>query len=324
MVNFMIEFKNVSKTFPNGTKALKDFNLEIEPGEFVFILGASGAGKSTFLRLIMREEVATQGDVIVNGINLNRIKAKKIPHYRRHLGIVFQDFRLIPTMRVFDNVAFAMRAIGAKEKDVSRRVSYALSLVGLSSKTKSYPNELSGGEQQRVALARALVNDADIIIADEPTGNIDPEMSYEIVGLLDKINKNSGTTIIMVTHEHDLVRRFNNRIVEIKNGTVVSDTKHPEISVNIDEHDADFRSTTMIGYYADQTTTDTFSSLVSSLEEKEKIASVVEEISQESAQQKKENDVIRPSSGDAFKRIAEATPDYSVFFEDPQEGGSDK
>lgn len=230
----MIEFKNVSKTYANGTKALKDLNLKIEEGEFVFILGASGAGKSTFLKLIMREEVASHGEVIINGENLNTIKPRKIPYYRRKLGIVFQDFRLIPKMRVYDNIAFAMRAIGEKEKEVTKRVTYALSLVGLSSKAKCYPTELSGGEQQRVALARALVNNADIIIADEPTGNIDPEMSYEIVDLLNHINQN-GTTVIMVTHEHELIKKFNNRVVTIKNGTVYSDTANPDLKPPIDE-----------------------------------------------------------------------------------------
>lgn len=220
----MIQFKNVSKTYKNGTKALSHVDIQIEDGEFVFVLGASGAGKSTFLKLMMREEVPSAGEVVINGYNLNTISKRKIPYFRRTLGIVFQDFRLIPTMRVYDNVAFAMRVIGAKEKDISKRVAYALSLVGLSSKAKVYPNQLSGGEQQRVALARALVNDADIIIADEPTGNIDPEMSYEIVDLLNHINAN-GTTVIMVTHEHNLVKQFpGKRIITIKNGSVVSDT----------------------------------------------------------------------------------------------------
>ena len=163
----MIQFKNVSKTYKNGTKALSHVDIQIEDGEFVFVLGASGAGKSTFLKLMMREEVPSAGEVVINGYNLNTISKRKIPYFRRTLGIVFQDFRLIPTMRVYDNVAFAMRVIGAKEKDISKRVAYALSLVGLSSKAKVYPNQLSGGEQQRVALARALVNDADIIIADD-------------------------------------------------------------------------------------------------------------------------------------------------------------
>ncbi|MBQ1552284.1 MAG: cell division ATP-binding protein FtsE [Clostridia bacterium] len=224
----MIEFNNVSKTYPNGTKALKNLNIKIDDGEFVFVLGASGAGKSTFLKLVMREETATEGEVIIGGENLNTMKNRRIPYYRRKLGIVFQDFRLIPKMKVYDNVAFAMRVIGAKEREVSKRVSYALSLVGLSSKAKVYPGELSGGEQQRVALARALVNDAKVIIADEPTGNIDPQMSYEIVDLLNHINRTNGTTVIMVTHEHELVRKFDNRIIMIRNGTLFSDTAHPE------------------------------------------------------------------------------------------------
>lgn len=227
----MIDFSDVSKTYPNGTKALNKINLHIDRGEFVFIVGSSGAGKSTFLKMIMREEVPSAGRIVIDGIELNTLKASKVPYYRRKLGIVFQDFRLIPNRTVYDNVAFAMHVIGAKNKDISRRVAYALSLVGLSIKAKCYPNELSGGEQQRVALARALVNKADIIVADEPTGNIDPEMSREIVDLLSQININNNTTIIMVTHEVDLVKQYNKRIITIKNGTVVEDTSHPEIVV---------------------------------------------------------------------------------------------
>ncbi len=225
----MIDFCDVSKTYQNGTKALNNLNLHIDKGEFVFVVGASGAGKSTFLKMIMREEVPSSGSIVIDGVELNSLKASKIPYYRRKLGIVFQDFRLIPNRTVYDNVAFAMHVIGAKNKDISRRVAYALSLVGLSSKVKCYPNQLSGGEQQRVALARALVNQADIIIADEPTGNIDPEMSKEIVDLLTHINQNKNTTIIMVTHEVDLAKQYNKRIVTIKNGSVFSDTAHPEI-----------------------------------------------------------------------------------------------
>ena len=219
----MIEFKNVSKTYDNGTKALKNVNLSIDRGEFVFIVGSSGSGKSTFLKTIMREEVPSSGTVSINGYDLVEITKREIPYFRRTMGIVFQDFRLIPKMTVYDNVAFAMRVIGAKEKEIRKRVPYVLSLVGLTSKARCYPAEISGGEQQRVALARALVNNANIIIADEPTGNVDPEMSYEIVDLLNHINAN-GTTIIMVTHEHDLVHRFNHRIVAIENGAIVSDT----------------------------------------------------------------------------------------------------
>lgn len=219
----MIEFRGVHKTYDNGTKALKDINIKIDKGEFVFIVGASGAGKSTFLKLIMREEVANSGEVIVNDFKLSKLKRKEIPYMRRTMGIVFQDFRLINNMTVFDNVAFAMRVIGASQRDVRKRVPYILGLVGLQNKARSFPMELSGGEQQRVGLARALVNNPSMIIADEPTGNIDPEMSYEIVELLSEINRR-GTTILMVTHEHDLVKMFNRRVIEIRDGCVVSDS----------------------------------------------------------------------------------------------------
>ena len=231
----MIDFKNVTKTYKNGTKALNDVSLHIDKGEFVFILGASGAGKSTFLKTLMREELPSSGSVVVNGVDLVKIKSRKIPYFRRTLGIVFQDFRLIPTMTVYDNVAFALYCTGAKSKEISRRVAYALSLVGLTAKAKNHPNELSGGEQQRVALARALVNKAEIIIADEPTGNIDPEMSKEIVDLLNHININNGTTIVMVTHEHELVKQYNKRTITIKSGSVISDTAHPELAKEVGE-----------------------------------------------------------------------------------------
>ncbi|MBS1327067.1 MAG: cell division ATP-binding protein FtsE [Oscillospiraceae bacterium] len=219
----MIEFKGVHKVYDNGTKALKDVNLRIDKGEFVFIVGASGAGKSTFLKLIMREEVANAGEVIVNDFKLSKLKRREIPYLRRTMGIVFQDFRLINNMNVFDNVAFAMRVIGASQREVRKRVPYILGLVGLQNKARNYPMELSGGEQQRVGLARALVNNPALIIADEPTGNIDPELSYEIVELLNEINRR-GTTVLMVTHERDLVRMFNRRVIEIREGCVVSDS----------------------------------------------------------------------------------------------------
>lgn len=224
----IIEFKNVSKTYGSGTHALNNASLNIEKGEFVFIVGASGAGKSTFLKLIMHEETPTRGTIIVNGTNVSKLKRKKVPYLRRNMGIVFQDFRLIDKMTVYDNVAFAMRAIGARPSAVRKRVPYILELVGLSDKAQNRPSELSGGEQQRVSLARALVNNPSIIIADEPTGNIDPEMSYEIIGLLSEINA-QGTTILVVTHEHELVRRFNKRVIEIEKGKVISDTKEPVI-----------------------------------------------------------------------------------------------
>ena len=219
----MIAFKGVHKVYDNGTKALKDVNLRIDKGEFVFIVGASGAGKSTFLKLIMREEVANAGEVIVNDFKLSKLKRREIPYLRRTMGIVFQDFRLINNMNVFDNVAFAMRVIGASQREVRKRVPYILGLVGLQNKARNYPMELSGGEQQRVGLARALVNNPALIIADEPTGNIDPELSYEIVELLNEINRR-GTTVLMVTHERDLVRMFNRRVIEIREGCVVSDS----------------------------------------------------------------------------------------------------
>ena len=220
---FMIQFKDVSKTYPNGTNALSHVDINIEKGEFVFIVGASGAGKSTFLKLIMKEEQPTEGEIFVNGVNITKMKRRKVPYLRRTMGIVFQDFRLIDKMTVFDNVAFAMRVIGARPKAVKKRVLYILGLVGLKDKAKCRPAELSGGEQQRVSLARALVNNPSIIIADEPTGNIDPEMSFEIIELLNEINK-QGTTIIVVTHEHELVHKFKNRVIEITNGTVPADS----------------------------------------------------------------------------------------------------
>ena len=236
----MIQFKDVSKTYPNGTEALSHVNISIEKGEFVFIVGASGAGKSTFLKLIMKEEQPTEGEIFVNGINTTTMKRRKVPYLRRTMGIVFQDFRLIDKMTVFDNVAFAMRVIGARPKAVKKRVLYILGLVGLKDKAKCRPAELSGGEQQRVSLARALVNNPSIIIADEPTGNIDPEMSFEIIELLNEINK-QGTTIIVVTHEHELVHKFKNRVIEINGGKVTADsgavTEKTNVPIAIAEQD---------------------------------------------------------------------------------------
>lgn len=219
----MIDFVNVSKTYPNGTKALNDISLSIDKGEFVFIVGASGAGKSTFLKLIMREEAPSKGEIIINKQKTSNIKRRQIPYLRRHMGIVFQDFRLIEKMSVFDNVAFALRAVGASAATIKKRVPYVLGLVGLDNKLKNKPSELSGGEQQRVSLARALVNNPEIIIADEPTGNVDPELSHEIIQLLNEINS-QGTTVLVVTHEHDLVREFNKRVIVIDNGQIKSDT----------------------------------------------------------------------------------------------------
>lgn len=218
----MIDFKNVSKVYDNGTKALQNVNIHIDKGEFVFVVGASGAGKSTFLKLIMREEVPSSGTITIKNYNLCDMKKKQIPYLRRNMGIVFQDFRLIPKMTVYDNVAFAMRVVGAREKEIKKRVPYLINIVGLSAKAQNYPNELSGGEQQRVSLARALANNADIIIADEPTGNVDPQMSLEIVELLTRLNE-AGTTVIMVTHAHELVKMFDKRVIMLDGGSIIAD-----------------------------------------------------------------------------------------------------
>jgi len=217
-----IEFRGVSKTYISGTHALEDVNVRINKGEFVFVVGSSGAGKSTFMKLIMREEKANTGEIFVNGFNLTKMPRKQVPMLRRTMGIVFQDFRLIPTMNVFDNVAFAMHVIGASSRKIRVEVSKALSKVSLGHKARSMPSQLSGGEQQRVGLARALVNAPDLIIADEPTGNVDPTMSYEIVNLLTEINKR-GTTILMVTHDHNLVRDFKHRVIMLDGGRIVAD-----------------------------------------------------------------------------------------------------
>ena len=219
----MIDLQGVTKTYPSGVCALDGIDLHIEKGEFVFVVGHSGAGKSTLIKMLLREEVPNAGEVTVNGRDLIRMKQREIPYFRRTISVVFQDFRLIPTMTVFDNVAFALQVTGVPRRFIRRRVPYILNLLGLDEKYKHYPPELSGGEQQRVALARALVNNPDLLIADEPTGNIDPELSYEIVELLDEINK-TGTTILMVTHEHELVNRFHHRTVALEKGRIIRDS----------------------------------------------------------------------------------------------------
>ncbi len=227
--NSVIEFKGVSKTYQNGTKALNDVNISIKSGEFVFVVGSSGAGKSTFMKLIMREEKPNAGEIRVNGFNLSKLAHKDVPKLRRTMGIVFQDFRLIPNMTVFENVAFAMHVTGADSRDIRLQVAKSLSRVGLGDKARSMPNQLSGGEQQRVGLARALVNSPSLIIADEPTGNVDPNMSYEIVSMLTEINKR-GTTVLMVTHDHNLVRDFGHRVIMLDSGKVVADNAGGKIN----------------------------------------------------------------------------------------------
>lgn len=219
----MIVFDNVTKVYPGGNTALKNVSLHIHKGEFVFVLGHSGAGKSTFLKLILREEKATSGHVLVDGKDLSHLKEREVPYLRRNMGVVFQDFRLIPSMTAYENVAFAMRVTNIPEKKIVTRVPYVFNLVGLSGKMDKYPDELSGGEQQRVALARALVHSPQLIIADEPTGNIDPELSVEMMGLLSAINS-VGITVVVVTHEHELARRFSKRVIRIDHGSVVGDT----------------------------------------------------------------------------------------------------
>ena len=218
----MVRLIDVYKEYDNGTKALKGVNLRIDDGEFVFLVGPSGSGKSTVIKLITGEIGATQGRLMVNGYNLNNIAVRQIPYMRRTLGIIFQDFRLIEKKTVYENLSFVMRAIGASNREVKRRIPYVLQLVGLENKENAYPGQLSGGEQQPVAIARALVNNPSMIIADEPTGNLDPQRSLEIMSLLERINE-LGTTVLVVTHEMGLVRRFAKRVVTIENGLVTSD-----------------------------------------------------------------------------------------------------
>ena len=218
----MVRLIDVQKEYENGTKALKGVNLRIDDGEFVFLVGPSGSGKSTVIKLITAEIAPTEGRLMVNGYNLNNIRPRQVPYMRRTLGIIFQDFRLIEKKTVYDNLAFAMKAVGASNRELRRRIPYVLDLVGLEQKGKNYPGELSGGEQQRVAIARALVNNPSMIIADEPTGNLDPQRSLEIMMLLERINE-LGTTVLVVTHEKNLVNRFSKRVVAIENGRVISD-----------------------------------------------------------------------------------------------------
>ena len=218
----MIEFSDVVKSYEQGTVALNGVSMQIEDGEFCFLVGPSGSGKSTIIKLITGELKPTSGTVHVNGYSLERIRRREIPYLRRTVGVVFQDFRLIHNMTVYENVAFAMRVVGAREREIRERVPYVLELVGLESKSTRRPGELSGGEQQRLAIARALVNNPSTIIADEPTGNLDPERSFEIMALLQEIN-NLGTTVLVVTHAQNLVELFDKRVIVIDEGLVVSD-----------------------------------------------------------------------------------------------------
>ena len=218
----MIEFTDVVKSYIQGNTALRGVSMQIEDGEFAFLVGPSGSGKSTIIKMITGELKPTSGSVHVNGYSLDRIRKKELPFMRRTVGVVFQDFRLIASKTVYENVAFAMRVIGARSREIRERVPYVLDLVGLESKSNRYPGELSGGEQQRLAIARALVNNPSTIIADEPTGNLDPARSVEIMTLLEEINK-LGTTMLVVTHAKDLVEHFNHRVIAIDDGLIVSD-----------------------------------------------------------------------------------------------------
>ena len=220
----MIEFRNVNKTYSTGTEAVKNANFVINKGEFAFLVGQSGSGKSTLIKLILKEEEPTSGNIIINGKDTTFLKQNRVPFLRRSMGVVFQDFRLLPDKTVYENVAFAMYIVKATPRHIRRQVPMVLSLVGLSGKAKMYPNELSGGEQQRVALARALVNNPSMIIADEPTGNLDPETAWEIMNLLKEINAR-GTTIVVATHAKDIVDRMNKRVIRIENGNIIRDEK---------------------------------------------------------------------------------------------------
>lgn len=225
----MVNLKSVTVTHKNGTTALKRVSLRIDDGEFVLINGHSGAGKSTIVRLLTAEDVPTSGEVVIDGVNTKNLTHRQIPKFRRRLGVVFQDFRLIPTMNVFDNIAFAMRAVGRGRKEIKKRVAAVMEIVGLTGKEKSFPTQLSGGEQQRVALARAIVNNPKMIIADEPTGNIDPKMSAEVMDMFSLINQ-TGITVIVVTHEQAFVDTLDARVITLDHGNILNDTAHPEVA----------------------------------------------------------------------------------------------
>jgi cell division transport system ATP-binding protein len=218
----MVVFKNVTKRYTNGTTALRNVCINISKGEFVFVVGQSGSGKTTLIKLILKEEDSTEGEVFVNGYNVTLMKRKEVPYLRRNLGIVFQDFRLLPNKTVYENVAFAMQITEAMPKEIRRQVPMALALVGLSQKANMYPNQLSGGEQQRIALARAIVNNPSLLVADEPTGNLDPETTWEIMKLLSEIN-HRGTTVIVATHEKSIVDALKKRVIAIERGIIVRD-----------------------------------------------------------------------------------------------------
>ena len=223
----MIRLEHESKTYEAGVQAITDINLHIRPGEFVFIIGATGSGKSTIIKLLQKELTPTHGKIIVNGRDIAKITRKQIPRYRRNIGVVFQNFRLLPDRNVYENVAFAMRVVEAPKRDIKKKVPQMLSLVGLAHKYRSLPKQLSGGEQQRVAIARALVNEPKILLADEPTGNLDDQHAWEIMRLLEEINQR-GTTVVVVTHNMNFIKQMNKRVITIKKGVIVSDEQQEE------------------------------------------------------------------------------------------------
>lgn len=223
-----IQLKDVSKKYKNGVNAIYDLDLKIKKGEFVFIIGGSGSGKSTLIKMLYREEKPTKGDIYISKTNVARLRNRSVYKLRRQLGIVFQDYRLLPKLTVYENVAFALEAIGERRKDIKLKTLNALELVGLKGKTRNYPDELSGGEQQRVAIARAIVNSPKLILCDEPTGNLDPVMSRDIVNVLYDINRRTNTTVIMATHDQDIVNSLKKRVVVIKDGRVVKDYEEGE------------------------------------------------------------------------------------------------
>ncbi|MGC3789718.1 cell division ATP-binding protein FtsE [Priestia aryabhattai] len=218
----MIEMQNVYKTYPNGVKAINGISIKINQGEFAYIVGPSGAGKSTFIKMMYREEKPSSGNIIVNGANVARIKDSRVPIFRRHIGVVFQDFKLLPKLTVYENIAFALEVIEQSPEEIKKRVLEVLELVKLKGKMDSFPDELSGGEQQRVSIARSIVNSPKVVIADEPTGNLDPETSWEIMDIFEEINKR-GTTILMATHNREIVNTIRKRVIAIENGNVVRD-----------------------------------------------------------------------------------------------------
>ena len=219
----MIRLENVSKSYTNGVHALRDINLAIEDGEFVYIIGPTGSGKSTLIKLLDGEEIPDQGRVLVNDVDVGKLRHSKVPYYRRSIGVVFQDFRLLPTLTIFENISFALEVIGMERQQIRQRVREVLELVSLSEKAKAFPNQLSGGQQQRATIGRAIANHPKVLIADEPTGNLDPEMSKEVIELLEKINEKEQTTILMVTHDKSLVDAFKKRTISLEEGYIVAD-----------------------------------------------------------------------------------------------------